>query len=137
MSLYLKKQLQLRIAQDEEWKHLAFVRGSEQTSIEDEATLAESQGGQLTIPDGTTDLEVPLGPQIAAGRLLYLATDVQISFKLNGDTNPALDLQPPYVAVAPAVQPPGELFYDGEFSSLHISNASGGPATVFFIIVGA
>ncbi len=131
MSLYIKKQLQLRIAQDADWKQLAFVRGSEQSEVNAEVGLAESQGGQLLIPDGTTDLEIPLGPQITTGRLLYLSTDVQVSIKLNGAGNPALDLQPP------ATDVPGEFYYDGEFTSLHLSNGSGSDASIFFIVVGA
>ena len=137
MSLYLKKQLILKIAQDSSWKNPVFARGSEQTSIEAQAVLAESQGGQLVVPDGSTDLEIPLGPGIVTGRLLYLATDVQISFKLNGSGESALDLQPPYTAVSPAVQPLGELFLEGEFTSIHVSNASGESANVFFVVVGA
>jgi len=137
MSLYFKKQLILKIAQDSAWKQTVFARGSEQTSIEAQAALAESQGGQLVIPDGTTDLEIPLGPLIATGRLLYLGTDVQISFKLNGIGNAALDLQPPYTAVSPAVQPLGEFLLEGEYTSIHVSNASGSTATLFFIVAGA
>lgn len=132
MSLYLKKQLILKLAQDESWTLPVFTRGASQFAF-NSAALAESQGGQIVIPDGETDLEVPLGPKIATGRMLYLATNIQISFKLNGIGNQALDLQPP--VTDPEV--PGELYYDGDFTSLHLTNASGGPATVFFVIVGA
>lgn len=136
MSLYLKKQLILKIAQDESWTLPVMLRGANQHTFND-ATLAESQGGQLVIPDGSTDIEIPLGPQISTGRMLYLATDVQISFKLNGIANQALDLQPPVIAVAPAIPVPGEFYYDGEFTSVHVTNASGGDATIFFFLVGA
>jgi hypothetical protein len=85
----------------------------------------------LTVPDESTDLEVPINVPIANLQFLVISSDKDITFKTNSDSAPDFEneLLPnqPYIWYANAYD---DNKIEDDITSVFITNASGAAATV-------
>lgn len=127
MSLYAELTFQIISALTSSKNQIGFRRTEEVTSTTTRTDITEEMSGTVEIADAVTDQAIQLGG-VASGKILYLESDREITFKFNGGSD-ALKLTPTTGAKA-------KCMWEGEFTALTVSNASGETATLTYYVAG-
>lgn len=125
----VKHSISLLASLDEDEKQIGFER-SAQTAIQTIRTdLEVGKSDTRVIPKSTTDDTLELGG-VGTAAILYMETDQELTIKINGGTE-SFKLTPTSGANA-------KLLWEGEFTSLSVSNASAdNDAILTYLVAGA
>jgi len=129
-SLYrVKHSLAILASLDSDERLIGFER-SEKTSIQTIRTdLEVGKSDTRIIPKDTDDAVMDLGG-VDTAALLYIETDQEITIKLNGGTE--------VFKITPTTGAKAKLFWEGQFTSIKVSNASTTEdAIVTYMVAGA
>lgn len=127
MSLYAELTFQILSALTSSKNQIGFRRTESVTTTTSRTDITEEMSGTLEIADAVSDQTLQLGG-VATGKILYMETDRELSFKFNGGSD-VLKLTPTTGAKA-------KLMWEGEFTALTVSNASGETATLTYYVAG-
>ena len=127
MSLYAELTFQLISALSSSKNQIGFRRTEAVTTTTTRTDITEEMSGTLEIADAAVDQAIQFGG-VATGKILYLESDRELTFKFNGGSD-VLKLTPTTGAKA-------KLMWEGEFTGLTASNASGEAATLTYYVAG-
>lgn len=127
MSIYAELTFKILSALTSSKKQIGFKREEDTTSKTVRSDISEEASGTIEVADATVDLSIPFAG-VTTGKIMYLETDRELTVKLNGSSN-AHKLSPTTGAKA-------KLMWEGEFTNLKVSNASGGTAVFTYYIAG-
>ncbi|MBT8428395.1 MAG: hypothetical protein KJN79_00640 [Gammaproteobacteria bacterium] len=127
MSLYAELTFQILSSLSSSKNQIGFRRTEDVTTTTVRTDITEEMSGTLEVADAVVDQAVQLGG-VATGKVLYLESDRELTFKFNGGTD-VLKLTPTTGAKA-------KLMWEGEFTALAVSNASGETATLTYYVAG-
>lgn len=135
-STYVKRQLCFGVSEQSSGKGQVVYRGDTEIKFEALAALNEVEAYKLAISIPTTNLDVMEGRSVAAGVILYIETDKEITVKLGTTGDTAITVKP--VSTPEATTKPGVLYLEGSFTHVYISTVgASGTANIFCAIVGA
>lgn len=127
MSLYAELTFKILSALTSSKNQIGFRRTEDVTTTTTRIDITEEMSGTIEIANAVTDQAIQLGG-VTAGKILYLESDRELTFKFNGGSD-ALKLSPTNAAKA-------KLMWEGEFTALTVSNASGATAVLTYFIAG-
>lgn len=127
MSLYAELTFQILSALTSSKNQIGFRRTEDVTSTTTRTDITEEMSGTITIADSVTDEAIQFGG-VASAKILYLECDQEITFKLNGGSEE--------FKLTPTSGQKAKLMWEGEFTSLSVSNASGSDATLTYYVAG-
>lgn len=138
MPVYIKRRITLQASQKKSGGDMIFQRGDRDVSFDALDDLAECGLRKLAIPVPTTDLDLMDGEQVAAGKILFIETDTDITVKLNSAGATPIDVKPVIAADSALTSKPGVLYLEGVFDHVYLSVAgTSGSANVMVAIIGA
>ncbi len=127
MALTLFRNVVVQLAKDAALTRLVGEQKLE--SKKDSTNHEEGHSVFKIVADAVSDEEVNMAG-VTNGKFIRIETDAEISVKLSGTGNT------PTVINVPSSDINGSLEATVDFSSVHLSNASGGDANVHIIIAG-
>lgn len=130
MSLYIRRKVQIKAAEDQGLREIVFDIGRDEQRIDAADDLAEGISGSISMVGPFTDTELSMLPGMTSGRALYLRSDKDISIKLNGTGNTPIDIKVPQTGVE-------AIFYaEIDFTSLHFSYSGTDTLNLAYAIIG-
>lgn len=131
MTTYVKRQIDISVAEKQNMSDLIFSRGGTQVKFDADATLDEAEMLKYALSIPTTDRDLMDGSSISAARILILETDTELTVKLNaiGDTG---------ITVKPINSSTRAILYlEGDFSHVYVTIAgASGTSNVVMGVVG-
>ena len=126
----------IQVAETMTGENELFRRGDRVTKFNALAALAEGEAKKYSIPIPTTDKDLIEGTTIAAGKILYIETDTEITVKLNDTADTGFKVKP--LDDDEASNKPGVLYMETEFTHVYVTVAgTSGNANIFMGVVGA
>ena len=123
-----KTQIKILGSIDEAEQLVGFERSSDSTTRVIRIDLTESHNETRLVAASVVDEALAFGG-VASAKVLYMETDQELTIKINGGTE-SFKLSPTTGAKA-------KLFWDGEFTSITVTNASlTDGATFTYMIAG-
>lgn len=127
MSLYAELTFQIVSALTSSKKQLGFQRQEDVTTTTTRTDITEEMSGTLAIADLTVDQAIQFGG-VASAKILYLESDKELTFKFNGGSD--------VLKLTPTSGQKAKLMWEGEFTSMTVSNASGAAALLTYYVAG-
>lgn len=127
MSIYAELTFQILSALTSAKKQLGFQRTEDVTTTTTRTDITEEMSGTLEIADATVDQAIQFGG-VTAGKVLYLESDQELTFKFNGGSD--------VLKLTPTSGQKAKFMWEGEFTSLTVSNASGQTALLTYFVAG-
>ena len=127
MSLYAQLTFQILSALSSAKKQIGFSRVEDVTTTTTRTDISEEMSGTIEIADAVTDQAIQFGG-VASGKILYLESDQELTFKFNGGSDS--------LKLTPTSGQKAKLMWEGEFTSLLVSNASGSTAVLTYYVAG-
>lgn len=127
MSLYAELTFQLLSALTSSKNQIGFRRTEDVTTTTTREDITEEMSGTLAIADAVVDQALQFGG-VATGKVLYLESDQELTFKFNGGSD--------VLKLTPTSGQKAKLMWEGEFTALTVSNASGTEAILTYYVAG-
>jgi hypothetical protein len=127
MSLYAELTFQILSALTSAKNQIGFRRTEDVTTTTTRTDITEEMSGTLEIADATVDQTIQFGG-VASGKILYLESDQELTFKFNGGSD--------VLKLTPTSGQKAKLMWEGEFTELTVSNASGSTAVLTYYVAG-
>lgn len=137
MTVYLKRQLHVEASQNANGRNSIFLRGDLPTRFSGVASLEEGGIQKVALSIPTTDQDL-LIDGIAAGKVLYVETDTEITVKLDDTSDTGFLVSPVDSSSSGLDDSPGILYLETTFTHVYVSVAgSSGTANVIVAMLGA
>jgi hypothetical protein len=128
MSLYAELTFQILSALTSEKKQIGFRRTEDVTTTTTRTDITEEMSGTLEIADAVVDQAIQFGG-VSSAKMLYLEADGELTFKFNGGSD-SLKL------TTGTTGQKAKVMWEGEFTSMTVSNASGATVTLTYFLAG-
>jgi len=132
VSLYITRQLKLLVSESQQGINPIVSRGNDEEKITTQTALAEASGNKIVVASEASDLQLPMGSGITAGRLFYLESDQDLVLKLGGS-----DALRALAVTVPQTGKIARVFLDVEFNSIYVSNEGDDDANVVYAVIGS
>lgn len=134
MSLYIRRQFNILVAEAQNMNNPLVSRGSSEERIDAIATQDECTSAKLVIAGEASDQELPLGPGVTTGKFFFIETDQDITIKFNDIGNTAYSVKVPAVTTTTVK---GRLAGDFEFTAVYVSVPGTTDANIIYGVIGA
>lgn len=128
MTVYVRQQLIVVAATDQNEKNCSFSREDKALSSQTEQFETE-QSGEPVLAASEADYALPMG-KVVTGKVLYIESTSQFSVKLNGGSE-VITVGPPSTGTK------GKLFLRGDFTAVSVTNATAEEANLSYFIAGS
>lgn len=135
MTTYIERQVIFRVSENQNGEGKIISRGDRSTRFDALDDLIEGELLKYVISAPTTDKDLLSGSTIAAARILYIETDVEIRVKLDDTADTGFLVTP--VDSDNADTKRGTLYLEGNFTHVYVSVGGTTDANVIMGVVGA
>ena len=136
MTTYVRRQVFLKVSEDQNGQRSLIQRGDVQTRFDAVAELEEGGLSKFAISIPAVDVDLMEGSSIANARILLIETDTELTVKLDDVGDTGITVKP--LVDSEATTKRGTLYLEGDFTHVYVSIAgSEGEANVIMGVVGA
>ncbi len=127
MSLYAELKFQLLSALTSSKNQIGFRRTEDVTTTTTREDITEEMSGTQVVAGAAVDDVIQFGG-VATGKILYLESDQELTFKINGGVD--------VLKLTPTSGQKAKLMWEGEFTALLVSNAGATDALLTYYVAG-